>query len=59
MKVHEYQGKEIFRKHGIITPEGIPVFSVEESLTAYDKLGSETVVVNPRYTQVAAVKAVV
>ena len=45
MKVHEYQGKEIFRKHGIITPEGIPVFSVEESLTAYDKLGSVTVVV--------------
>ncbi len=45
MKVHEYQGKEIFRKHGIITPEGIPAFSVDESLTAYDKLGSETVVV--------------
>ena len=45
MKVHEYQGKEIFRKHGIITPEGIPAFSVDESLVAYDKLGSETVVV--------------
>ena len=45
MKVHEYQGKEIFRKHGIITPEGIPAFSVDESLAAYDKLGSETVVV--------------
>jgi len=45
MKVHEYQGKEIFRKHGIITPEGIPAFNVDESLTAYDKLGSETVVV--------------
>ena len=45
MKVHEYQGKGIFRKHGIITPEGIPAFSVDESLTAYDKLGSETVVV--------------
>ena len=45
MKVHEYQGKEIFRKHGIITPEGIPAFNVNESLTAYDKLGSETVVV--------------
>ena len=43
MKVHEYQGKEIFRKHGIITPEGIPAFSVDESLAAYDKLGSETV----------------
>ena len=45
MKVHEYQGKEIFRKHGIITPESIPAFNVDESLTAYDKLGSETVVV--------------
>ena len=45
MKVHEYQGKEIFRKHGIITPEGIPAFSVDESLAAYDKMGSETVVV--------------
>ena len=45
MKVHEYQGKEIFRKHGIITPEGIPAFSVDESLAAYDKLESETVVV--------------
>ena len=45
MKVHEYQGKEIFRKHGIITPEAIPAFSVDESLAAYDKLGSETVVV--------------
>jgi len=45
MKVHEYQGKEIFRKYGIITPEGIPAFSVDESLVAYDKLGSETVVV--------------
>ena len=45
MKVHEYQGKEIFRKHGIITPEGIPAFSLDESLAAYDKLGSETVVV--------------
>jgi len=45
MKVHEYQGKAIFRKHGIITPKGIPAFSVDESLAAYDKLGSETVVV--------------
>ena len=45
MKVHEYQGKEIFRKHGIITPKGVPAFSVDESLAAYDKLGSETVVV--------------
>jgi len=59
MKVHEYQGKEIFRKHGIITPEGIPAFSVDESLAAYDKLDQKRLWSKPRYTQVAAAKAVV
>ena len=46
MKVHEYQGKEIFQKYGIPTPKGIPAFSVEEALKAYDKLESNIVVVN-------------
>ena len=45
MKVHEYQGKEIFRNYEIPTPNGIPVFSVEEALKAYDELKSDTVVV--------------
>jgi len=45
MKVHEYQGKELFRKHGIPTPNGIPVFSVGEALKAYDELATKTVVV--------------
>ena len=45
MKVHEYQGKEIFQKYGIPTPKGIPAFSVEEALKAYDKLDSNIVVV--------------
>ena len=45
MKIHEYQGKEIFRKHGIKTPPGIPVFSVEEALNAYRTLDTKTVVV--------------
>ena len=45
MKVHEYQGKELFRKYGIPTPNGIPVFSVEEALKAYDELVTDTVVV--------------
>ncbi len=45
MKVHEYQGKELFRKYKIPTPNGIPVFSVEEALRAYDKLATDTVVV--------------
>ena len=45
MKVHEYQGKEIYQKYGIPTPKGIPAFSVEEALKAYDKLESNIVVV--------------
>ena len=45
MKVHEYQGKELFRKYQIPTPNGIPVFSVEEALKAYDELATNTVVV--------------
>ena len=45
MKVHEYQGKQIFQKYGIPTPKGIPAFSIEDALKAYDKLESKTVVV--------------
>ena len=45
MKVHEYQGKELFRKYQIPTPDGVPVFSVEEALKAYDELATDTVVV--------------
>jgi len=45
MKVHEYQGKQIFQKYGIPTPKGIPAFSIEDAVKAYDKLESKTVVV--------------
>ena len=45
MKVHEYQGKELFRKYKIPTPHGVPAFSVEEALKAYDELAADTVVV--------------
>ena len=45
MKVHEYQGKELFRKYQIPTPNGVPVFSVEEALKAYDELATDTVVI--------------
>ena len=45
MKVHEYQGKELFRKYQIPTPNGVPVFSVEEALKAYDELAIDTVVI--------------
>jgi succinyl-CoA synthetase beta subunit len=39
MKIHEYQGKEIFRRFGIPTPRGIPAFSVDEAVAAAGKLG--------------------
>ena len=45
MKVHEYQGKELFRKYQIPTPDGVTVFSLEEALKAYDELATDTVVV--------------
>jgi succinyl-CoA synthetase beta subunit len=45
MKIHEYQGKEIFRKYGVRTPRGFPAFSVEEALEAAKKLGGKVWVV--------------
>ena len=45
MKIHEYQGKEIFRKFGLATPRGIPAFSVEEAVAAAKKLGGKVWVV--------------
>jgi succinyl-CoA synthetase beta subunit len=49
MKIHEYQGKELFRKYGVPVPIGIPAMSVEEALAAIPKVqaegGGEVVVV--------------
>jgi succinyl-CoA synthetase beta subunit len=45
LKIHEYQGKEIFRKYGVPTPRGIPAFSVDEAVEAAKKLGGSVWVV--------------
>jgi succinyl-CoA synthetase beta subunit len=45
LKIHEYQGKEIFRKFGVPTPRGFPAFSVEEAVGAAKKLGGTVWVV--------------
>ena len=45
MKIHEYQGKEIFRKYGVPTPRGLAAFSVDEALEAAKKLGGKVWVV--------------
>ncbi|CAG0982376.1 succinyl-CoA synthetase beta subunit [Burkholderiales bacterium] len=38
MKIHEYQGKEIFRRYGLAVPRGIPAFSVDEAVRAAKSL---------------------
>ena len=45
MNIHEYQGKEIFRRFGVPTPRGIPAFSVEEAVAAARTLGGKVWVV--------------
>jgi succinyl-CoA synthetase beta subunit len=45
MKIHEYQGKEIFRRFGMTTPRGIPAFSVDEAVKAATTLGGPVWVV--------------
>lgn len=42
MKIHEYQGKQLFAKHGIPVPQGIPVFKPEDAEAAAKKLIDET-----------------
>jgi succinyl-CoA synthetase beta subunit len=45
VKIHEYQGKELFRKFGIAVPRGIPAFSVDEAVRAAQTLGGPVWVV--------------
>ena len=45
MKIHEYQGKELFRNAGVPVPNGFPAFSTVEAVEAVDKLNTDTVVV--------------
>src|SRR6185503_8780617 len=45
VKIHEYQGKELFRTFGITVPRGIPAFSVDEAVKAAQQLGGPVWVV--------------
>ncbi|OFZ83764.1 MAG: succinate--CoA ligase subunit beta [Betaproteobacteria bacterium RBG_16_66_20] len=45
MKIHEYQGKELFRKFGVVTPRGFACFSADEAVEAATKLGGSVWVV--------------
>jgi succinyl-CoA synthetase beta subunit len=49
MKIHEYQGKQLFRKYGVPVPIGIPAMTAEEAIAAIPKVqqdaGTDVVVV--------------
>src|SRR6185295_5277375 len=45
MKIHEFQGKEIFRKYGVPVPRGIVARSPDEAYRAAKDLGTPVVAV--------------
>ena len=45
MNIHEYQGKEVFRRFGVPTPRGFPAFTVDEAVKAAKDLGGSVWVV--------------
>ena len=44
MKIHEYQAKEVLRKYGVPTPQGVPCFSVDEAVKAAQAIPSLDIV---------------
>src|SRR3954451_9870557 len=44
MDLLEYQGKQLFSKHGVPVPEGRPATSVPQAVDAADELGYPVVV---------------
>jgi succinyl-CoA synthetase beta subunit len=42
MKIHEYQGKQLFQRYGIATPKGYPALTPAEAEQAAQKLIDET-----------------
>jgi succinyl-CoA synthetase beta subunit len=49
VKIHEYQGKQLFQKYGVPVPIGIPAMTVDEAIAAIPKVqqqaGTEIVVI--------------
>jgi succinyl-CoA synthetase beta subunit len=45
MNIHEFQGKQLFQRYGLVVPQGHECRSVDEAVAAYESLGSELCVV--------------
>src|SRR5436309_627744 len=44
MDLLEYQGKQLFERHGVPVPQGAPATTVDEALAAADEIGYPVVV---------------
>jgi len=49
MKIHEYQGKELFRQAGVPVLDGIVATTPDEAVAAYDRLGGKIAVVKSQF----------
>jgi len=45
MKIHEYQGKELFRNSSVPIPNGYPAFSVDEAIKVAKQLNTKKIIV--------------
>jgi succinyl-CoA synthetase beta subunit len=45
MKIHEFQGKDLFRQYGVPVPQGFVAKTAEEAVDAFRKLGGKLAVV--------------
>ncbi|KAA1259934.1 Succinyl-CoA ligase [ADP-forming] subunit beta [Rubripirellula obstinata] len=45
MKIHEYQGKQLFRQAGVPVLDGVMAKTADDAVAAYDKLGNKIAVV--------------
>ncbi|MEZ6072173.1 MAG: ADP-forming succinate--CoA ligase subunit beta [Pirellulales bacterium] len=45
MKIHEFQGKQLFRDAGVLVPDGVVARSGDEAAAAFDQLGGKLAVV--------------
>src|SRR5438552_4850281 len=44
MDLLEYQGKQLFTRHGVPVPDGVPAKTVEEAVAAADEIGYPCVI---------------
>ena len=45
MKIHEYQGKELFKLAGVPVPRGYSALSIDDAISAYKNLNTEKAVI--------------